>query len=331
MSSTKVFRTTDDGPKLPAMGTLSSAANQFFAGGTIVQRDANGRAVSPGDADVSGLPAFMVATSTIDNRTNSTQFPNTGLDDGALVEGTFGSHAFAISGTTPVEGQPLFVVDNQTLSLDSLNGTRGPAGICVQVQTVNNTIKVYCLFGPVGLAAMGALGTSHSRTVLPITSGLVVSTGAPLAAATAGGVPGTAIADTVSAVVQWQHNATMGGLALNFPYPADLDDTQDVHLYFEVSKSGATVGDATTLTVAAKEVVPGQLDDADVNFGGVTGAVVGNAAAKTVTTLSLTLTAANVHPYPATLALSVTPTAGTLGTDNLNLHSAWVEYTKKSA
>ena len=89
------------------------------------------------------------------------------------------------------------------------------------------------------------------------------------------------------------------------------------------------MGDATTFTVTAYDVTPGALDDAGVNFGGVTNALVGNAAAKTVSTLSLVLAAAAAHAYPATLALSITPTAGLLGTDTLNLHSAWLEYTKK--
>jgi hypothetical protein len=319
------------------MGTLFSAANQFFAGGTIVQRDANGRAVSPATADVSGLPAFMVVNSgaTYDNRTNTTQIPNTGLDDGALVEGTFGSHAFAFVGATPIEGQPLFVVDNQTLSVDSLNGTRGPAGICVQVQVLSAALtKVYCLFGPVGLASAGALGTSHSRLALNILSAIVVSTGAPMAVFANGAttVPGVQMGDgSKSAVVRWNNDAAPGAIAINVPYPADLDDTQDVHFYALVSKSGATAGDATSLTVAAFEVVPGALADADVDFGGASTAIAGTAAAKTVTQVALTLTAANVHPYPAALNLQIKPTAGLLGTDDLLLHAAWIEFTRKAA
>lgn len=334
MSSTNVYRLTDSGPPLPAMGTLSSAANQFFAGGTIVQRDANGRAVSPGTADVSGLPAFGVAVSTFDNRTNTTQFPFTGLDDGALIEVTFGTHAFAISGTTPLAGQPVFVVDNQTVSVDSLNGTRGLAGFCSQIQVVGSVTKCYVFFGPLALAAAATSNSSHARMALAITSGIDVSTGALMVAFANGNftVPGTQMGDTNSAAVRWNNHATPTAFAINVAYPADLDDTQDVHFYALVSKSGATVGDATKLTVGAFEIVPGALDDADVNFGGDTSAIaLPAAAAKTVSQLSLTLLAANVHPYPAALALSITPKAGTLGTDDLLLHAAWLEYTKKPA
>ena len=286
--------------------------------------------MSPGTADVSGLPVFGIAVASLDNRTNTTQQPNTGLDDGANVEVLFGSWALAVTGTAPVEGQTVYAVDNQTVSTDSLSGTRGIAGVCVQVQVYTATVtKYFILLGPLALASAAASTGKYARAFLPITSGLVTATGAPLAVAGAGGVPGTKIADAKSAVVQWTPNATPGGMSINMPYPADIDATKSITLKLDASKSGATVGDATTFTVTAYDVTPGALDDAGVNFGGVTNALVGNAAAKTVSTLSLVLAAAAAHAYPATLALSLTPTAGLLGTDTLNLHSAWLEYTKK--
>ena len=330
MASTNVSRLTEAGPPIPAMGSLSCAANQFFAPGTIIQKDANGRAVSPATADVSALPAFMIASSLTDNRTGTTQFPNTGLNDGAIVEGVFGSNAFALSGTAPVEGQTVFVVDNQTFSIDSLNGTRGVLGVCVQVQVYSATVtKYFILVGPLALAFALASNGAYARMNLPITSGLVTATGAPMALSAAGGVAGTAIADAKSAVVKWFPNATPGGVSINIAYPPDMDPTKPIVFKAELSKSGATVGDACTLTVAAFDVAPGALDDAVANFGGVTSAIVGNATAKTVTTVSLSMVAAATHAYPNTLALSITPTAGTLGTDNLHMHSAYLEYTKK--
>jgi hypothetical protein len=172
--------------------------------------------------------------------------------------------------------------------------------------------------------------TAHAMLPLDILGGITLAAGVGVsAAAPATSVPGTAMADAKSPVVKWLAHATPAAFCVSEPVPADLDDTQDVIFHALVSKSGATVGDATKLTVAAFEVVPGALHDADSDFGGDTGAVVGDATAKTVTELTLTLAAGNIHAYAEAIALQIKPKAGTLGTDNFYLHSAWLEYTRK--
>lgn len=151
--------------------------------------------------------------------------------------------------------------------------------------------------------------------------------------------PGFAIIDSESWGIRWNPNGTPTAIACNVAVPHDLDPSYPITLMFDVSKVGATVGDATTLTVAAYVTKTGQLHDADANMGGATGAVVGNLATKTKTCLTRTISAADLTAQlgsaplasseVASLALSFGPTAGLLGTDDFCIHSAKALYTKR--
>lgn len=174
--------------------------------------------------------------------------------------------------------------------------------------------------------------STRPRTIpIPLTSAILVATGAPMAVFSDGAssVPGVQLTDSKSACVRWNNHATPAAIAVNVPMPSDLDDASDVVFHALVSKVGATVGDATKLTVGAFEHTVGALHDADSDMGGDTGAVTGDAASKTVSELTLTLAAANIHAVPSSVALTIKPKAGTLGTDDLLLHSAWLEVTTK--
>jgi hypothetical protein len=100
-------------------------------------------------------------------------------------------------------------------------------------------------------------------------------------------------------------------------------------LEFLCSKSGATSGDATTLTIAAFIIGNGDLHDSDADCGSVTDALVGAATAKTTKVLTCTITAANVPAGARSMTFTVTPTAGLLGTDDLMLHSVRLRYKRK--
>jgi hypothetical protein len=175
------------------------------------------------------------------------------------------------------------------------------------------------------------LESPQAQLNLPITSALVAATGAPLAvfADGASATPGVELTNGKAPAVRWNNHATPGAIALAVAMPQDLDDSADVVFHALVSKTGATVGDATKLTVGAFEQTVGALHDADTDFGGDTNAVVGDATAKTVTELTLTLALADIHAPPSALSLTVKPKAGTLGTDDLILHAAWIEYKRK--
>ena len=100
-------------------------------------------------------------------------------------------------------------------------------------------------------------------------------------------------------------------------------------LHILAAKVGATIGDATTFDVAAYNNVVAALYDADTNYGGTSSAMTGNAATKTIQHLTLTLALADLAAYPAAVELTIKPTAGTLGTDDVIMLVAWIAYKKK--
>jgi len=156
-------------------------------------------------------------------------------------------------------------------------------------------------------------------------------TGAPIAifADGASAVPGSAIVDSEAAGIRWNNNATLNGIMASFLVPPDADITANMTLHIHASKTGATVGDAVTFDVGCFNQVVGALHDADADFGGTTSAMTGDATAKTVQDVTLTLALANLAAYPASVTITIKPTDGTLGTDDLVLLSAFIVYKKK--
>lgn len=172
--------------------------------------------------------------------------------------------------------------------------------------------------------------TVNSSVGIPLASFLDAD-GDPLAKFISAGSPtfGFNLADSEALNIRWNNDGTPGTALCQLALPSDIDDTAAAQLEFLCSKSGATVGDATTLLVAAYIVSAGDLHDADANCGGTTGALVGNATAKTTAVLSLTLAAADIPASPRSMTFTVTPTAGTLGTDDLMIHSVRLRYKRK--
>lgn len=156
-------------------------------------------------------------------------------------------------------------------------------------------------------------------------------TGAPLAifANGASAVPGSAIVDSKAFGIRWNNNATLDGILASFGMPSDCDITENMIVQIRASKTGATLADAPTFVVGAFNQVIGALHDADADFGGTSSAMTGDITAKTIQVVTRTLTAANLAASPATVTLTVKPTDGTLGTDDLVLHSVRIIYTKK--
>jgi hypothetical protein len=175
------------------------------------------------------------------------------------------------------------------------------------------------------------LESIQKQVNIPITAALEVATGALLTVFADGStsVPGTQLTNSKAVSVRWNNHATPAAIAVTVPMPQDLDDMADVVFHALVSKVGATSGDATKLTVGAFEQTVAALHDADSDFGGDTTAVVGNATSKTVTEVTLSLLGANVHATPSAMTFTIQPKAGTLGTDDLCLHAAWLEYKGK--
>lgn len=129
--------------------------------------------------------------------------------------------------------------------------------------------------------------------------------------------------------IRWNNHATPGAVGAKVIVPPDADVTANMVLHILAAKTGATLGDATKFTVGAYNNDVGAAYDADDTFGGDTGAMTGNATAKTVQEVTLTLALANLTAYPAAIELTIKPKDGTLGTDDVIMLAAWIEYKKK--
>lgn len=162
-----------------------------------------------------------------------------------------------------------------------------------------------------------------------------LAAGTPLAAFADGAspTPGLALDNSEAAGVRWNNHATPAAILGCVPLPEDRQPGTDVIVHFVASKTGATVGDATTFTLAGYSHPVGALRDADANLGGASSAMTGDAATKTVQKVTRTIAAADIpnrsdtDPCPA-LTLSIKPTDATLGTDDVTLHAVLLEYTK---
>lgn len=129
--------------------------------------------------------------------------------------------------------------------------------------------------------------------------------------------------------IRWNNHAAPLAVGAKALVPLDADVTANMVLNILAAKTGATIGDATKFTVAAYNNVVGALYDADSDFGGDSGAMTGDATAKMVQKVTLTLALANLPAAGNVIELTIKPKDGTLGTDDVILLAAWITYTKK--
>ena len=164
-------------------------------------------------------------------------------------------------------------------------------------------------------------------SVAPLSGGILAA-GTPLAAFadSVTSDPGITLANSKAVGVRWNNAAGQIAVWYAVPMPQDLNDAANVVMHILASKTGATVGDATTFTVTAFFQTVGALHDADADCGGASSAMTGAATAKTVQELTLTLALADVPPSPSVLSFSIKPTDGTLGTDDVVVEGIWFEY-----
>lgn len=182
------------------------------------------------------------------------------------------------------------------------------------------------------LLSGATLASSTLQVNVALAAGILAA-GTPLAAFAdnAASNPGITLANSKAVALRWNNNATQTAVWYSVPLPQDLDADLPVALHLLASKSGATLADATTFTIVAFFQTPGALHDADTDAGGVTNAMTGDAAAKTVAELTRTIAAVDVPASPSALSFSIKPTDGTLGTDDALVEGIWIEYTPKSS
>lgn len=158
----------------------------------------------------------------------------------------------------------------------------------------------------------------------------ILAAGTPLAAwaDNSSSNPGITLADSKAKAVRWNNNASQTAVWYSVTADQDVNDAVALVAHYLVSKSSNTVGDATKVTLAGFFQTVGAAHDADADVGGDSDAVVGNAAAKTVSELTYSISAADLPPAPWTLSFSVKPKDGTLGTDDFLCEGIWFEYTR---
>lgn len=130
--------------------------------------------------------------------------------------------------------------------------------------------------------------------------------------------------------IRWNNHANPDPISTSVPTPPDFDNSANATLKILAAKTGATAGDAVTWLVEAFNNVDGALYDADADYGGTSSAMTGDATAKTCQLETLTLATANLPAAGGVIVLTIQPTDGTLGTDDVILLGAWIEYTRKS-
>lgn len=141
--------------------------------------------------------------------------------------------------------------------------------------------------------------------------------------------PGINLANSEALGLRWNNNATQNQPVLASVLVPTGAAGSVMTLHVLASKTGATVGDATTFTVTAFENSTGALHDAGSDIGGVTSAMTGDATAKTVQHVTLALN--NMEgTAPAALTFTITPTSGTLGTDDVVVERVWFSYSSNS-
>lgn len=313
----------------PGLMALPCAASVKHWRGGIVLRDSAGNASK-----------VTAATSVAIGRCKRTIDNSSGDAGDKFVEaerGVFGPYANSAA-ADEITASDIFavcyVVDDQTVALTDGSSTRARAGV---IWDVDDDGGVYVLLGapPVlELTAIEAaiselqttLTSAQAQVNIPLTSFLDAD-GDPLAKF-ADTVPGLSLVESEAIGIRFANEATPPAIIAQVALPQDLDDTAAVVVHIMASKVGATAGDVPTITVGAFFQTVGATYIADSNCGGATAAMA-NPATKTVQELTVSIAAGDVPPAPCVLTMTFTVEAGKLGTDDLIIHSVWLEYTRK--
>lgn len=190
---------------------------------------------------------------------------------------------------------------------------------------VNGDIGEVLLFGP------GSGGQGYAKGTIQIPLGSAVEADGTALADFADGAsptPGWSAGDE-SMGIRWNNHATPDPISVAFTMPQDVDTASAMTLNILAAKIGATVGDAVTWTVEAFNNVDAALYDADADFGGASSAMTGDAATKTCQLETLSLATGDLAAAGSQVVLTIQPTDGTLGTDDVILLGLSVAYTRK--
>lgn len=334
-------------------------ASDIIYGGTFVAVNAGGYA-NPG-SDTAGLIFEGVAIEQVDNSSGSNGDKDVTLKRRGLVKALFDT---AISQANV--GDNVFLVDDQTVDLTANVTNNIFCGIIAKyIDTTHAWIDIEPAIRQADVAthiadasaahAASAISIADAGSLITATEGEAALQEAfqhiqsaqaflnlPLGAWTE--QDGTALADFGDGAsptpgwsagdegfgIRWNNHANPDPISTSVPIPPDLDASADVIVHVMAAKVGATIGDAVTWTIEAFNNADAALYDADADFGGASSAMTGDAATKTCQEETLTLAAADVAASPCVLTLTLQPTDGTLGTDDVIVLGVWLEYTRKT-
>lgn len=291
------------------------AGQKFYQGGMVCRRLADGYAVvasTSGTDRVLGIAKADTATCVASGDTNAN-----------LLTGQFVRPCHATHTPTILDiGKAVYASDDQTISNDPTDGPL--AGLLTGFE--DGSGDAIFLIAPADAQALGL-----AQKEIPIYPSILAA-GTPMAAFAdnASSNPGITLNNSEAMGIRWNNNATQTAVWTRFTMPLDIDISKDAILELFVSKTGATLADATTFTITAFNNAKSALEDADANFGGATSAVTGDATAKTVQRITRTLAAADLGQPGEPVSLSFKPTDGTLGTDDIVLLGMNLRYRAKS-
>ena len=333
----------------PLPGTLKAKMTTsvtFYTGSLICTDTATGYDVV-GQASTTLIPLGVYM---------GPEVTNSGADGAVEVDVVPGIFRFANSAAADAiaiteRGEKCYIADDNTVAKTNGTNTRSEAGTVIDVdaagvwvcvgpypvpgstyvtltgaQTMTNKV----LTTPTIASAANFTWYTNKAGIIEIPLGSICDADGDQAKFADGGADGLTIADSKAVCYRINNHATPPKNLCSFSIPTDANVAANMTLKFLVSKSGATnnAGNTTTLVVEAFNQVDGALHDADDDYGGTTGAVVPDAAAKTLDVLSLTLALANLPAVGSKVSLTFKPTDGTLDTDDFMIHRMWVEYTK---
>lgn len=302
MTATTVERLTPRVGPLPQVGTFGMAAAINILKGTIVTLDDAGRADTP----AAGQDAIGVAAATFINAS--------GAADAVDAEVTYGVFGFFIDGTTPKARQVVYVVDNQTVSLDPAGG-RGIAGIVTEVRANQGGVnQAFVWMGPHVVASIrGGLDVE-----VPL-GNFRLSTGAAIPAFAGGSADGFSLSDSEGFGLRINDDSTtvfVGNCRLPELVPAGATVT----LHVLASRVGATDTAVELLTPVVFANREGVAYDAGAslvtgNFGVMAGAT------KVVHELTKAITGAQGGDA---LTITLAAVTANLANDDLIIHSVWI-------
>ena len=293
------------------------AAAKIYEGALVCLRTADGYAVTAGTSGTGQVIGVAQHEQSI---------PTASGDYSVYV--LTGQFARPVHGSTPPTaadvGKAVYADDDS--GMISIDSSVGPvAGTLVGFEDGSGDAIVY-------IAPPDAAAVAVAKMAIPL-SGAILAAGTPMAAwadNAGASAPGVTLTNSEAYGIRWNNQGTQTAVVLGFVMPGDLDTSRNAVLEVIASKVGATVGDAVTFTVGLFNNAVGALHDADANYGGATSAMTGNATSKTVQRVTLALAAADLGQPGEPVTMSINPTDGTLGTDDVSIHAIVLRYTRKS-